>query len=472
MPDAPRSSEKRLGWILILTSSAFFMTCLDTLVVGTSLPRIQESLRVSFASLQWTVNSYNIAIAAGIICAAALGDRYGRRRLFVAGLLLFVAASAACALAPSGAVLIGARAIQGLGGATILPLSLTILTESFPVDRRATVFGIYGGLAGLAVAAGPIVGGAVTEGIDWHWIFWLNVPIGLAAALLSTRLLPESRGPVVPLDLTGVALASVALVGIVWGLVRANDAGWLSVETLATLVAGWAAFAAFFVWEARAAHPMLSLRLLRVRAFAAGNAASFFSLASISAGAFLTTQYFQFALGYSPLQCGVRLLPFFGTPMIFAPIVGKLSGRTGLRPPITAGMLLMCAGFVLVAIEASTHPSYPALVIPLFAAGLGASMTIPTVPAAVMGAVHPSETGTASGTNNMLQRFGAVFGVALASSLFSAYGGLGSPGSFTDGYRPGIAVAAALALLGAFAGLSVSKRAPVEAAPEPVLEPA
>jgi EmrB/QacA subfamily drug resistance transporter len=448
--------------VLVLTSAAFFMTCLDSLVVGTALPRIQQSLHVGFASLQWTVNAYNIAVAAGIICAAALGDRYGRRRFFAFGLLLFTAASGACALAPSANLLIGARTAQGLGGAIILPLSLTILTEAFPAERRAAVYGIYGGLAGLAVASGPIVGGAVTEGLDWHWIFWINVPIGIAAGVLSLRLLPDTFGPRTPLDLGGVGLITIALVGIVWALVRGNDAGWTSAEIAATFAVGAAALVGFVIWEARVAHPMLSLQLLRIPAFAAGNAASFFAMGSISAGAFLTTQYFQFGLGYSPLQTGLRLLPFFGTPMIIAPLAGRFAGRLGLRPVIVAGLALLGGGFVWVAIVASLHPSYVELVIALAIAGVGVSMTLPTVPAAVFGAVDPAQMGKASGTNSMVQRFGAVFGVALASAVFSANGRIGTPATFTDGFRPAVLVAAVLALLGAVAGLAVRTRAASE----------
>ena len=466
-------TSPRLNWVLTLCSAAFFMTCLDTLVVATALPRIQESLHVSFANLQWTVNAYNIAVAAGIICAAALGDRYGRRRLFCLGLVLFTAASAVCALAPNAAVLIGARTAQGLGGAVILPLSLTILTEAFPPHRRAAVFGIYGGLAGLAVALGPIVGGAITEGIDWHWIFWINIPIGVAATLLSTRLLPETFGPRTPIDLAGVGLCTIGMVGLTWALVRANDVGWGRAEILATLGAGTAAFAAFLVWESRTEHPMLSLQLLRIPAFAAGNAVAFFSMASISAGAFLTSQYFQFALGYSPLQAGLRLLPFFGTPMVIAPLAGRFSGRLGLRPVIVTGMTMLAGGFIWVALAASQHPSYLMLAVALCLAGIGVSMTIPTVPAAVFGSVDPSKMGAASGTNNMLQRFGAVLGVALASSVFGSYGAISSPAGFTDGFRPGIAVAAALALFGALAGLAVATRQAAKAKPntEPAAVP-
>ena len=460
---------RRLRWILTLTSTAFFMTCLDTLVVATALPRIQESLHVGLAGLQWTVNAYNIALAAGIICAAALGDRFGRRRLFVAGTSLFTVASIVCALASSGSVLIAARTVQGLGGAVILPLSLTILTAAFPAERRASVLGVYGGLAGLAVALGPIVGGAITEGASWHWIFWLNVPIGVAAIPLSLRYLPESYGPKTPLDPIGVALCTVALVGLACGLVRGNDIGWGSREVAAAIVVGALALVAFVAWEAWTAHPMLSLSLLRIPAFAAGNAASLLTMAAISSGAFLVTQFFQIVMGYSPLEAGVRLLPFFATPMVIAPAAGKLSERVGLRPLIVLGQLMLGAGFLWVALVATTAPSYLSLVVALAVAGVGVSMTIPTTPTAVFGAVAPEQLGRASGMNSMLQRIGAVLGVAIASSVFSAYGKLGSPETFTTGFRPAVAVAAALAFAGAAAGLGVLARTsdPRSAAPEP-----
>jgi MFS family permease len=298
------------------------------------------------------------------------------------------------------------------------------------------------------------VGGIVTEGLDWHWIFWINVPIGLLAVVLVPRFLPESFGPAAPVDLLGVALCSAGVVGLVWGLVRASDAGWGSLEIVSTLALGVAALVAFFAWEARTPHPMLPLRLLAIRPFAAGNAAAFFSMGAISAGAFLTTQYFQFALGYSPLQTGVRLLPFFATPMFIAPLAGAVSGRLGLRPVIVTGLALLGAGFAWVAATASLHPSYPEIVIALLIAGVGVSMTLPTIPTAVLGAVDPAEMGTASGLNNMMSRFGGVFGIAVASSVFSAYGKLGSPASFTAGFRPGVAVAAVLAFAGAAAALA------------------
>ncbi len=461
---APR--EPRLGWTLGLTSMAYFMVVLDSLVVITALPRMQHDLHAGLATLQWTVNSYGIAFAAGIITAAALGDRFGRRRVFVAGLMLFTLASAGCALSPTASALIAARAVQGLGASAILPLSLTILTMAFPAERRGTIIGLYGGLAGLGIAIGPLVGGAVTEGLSWHWIFWINVPIGIAASLLSRRLLPESHGVPARLDLPGVALVSAGVVALVWGLVRAGQAGWASAEIITALVLGAALLGAFVCWESRAREPMLPLRLLRIQAFAAGNATAFLMFGAVFSAGFLVAQYFQFALGYSPLATGVRLLPWFATPMLISPIAGALSDRIGRRPVIVSGLLLQALGLSWVALNASAAASTLRLVLALLVAGIGISMALPTVPTAVLSAVAPSEMGKASGITSMMQRFGAVFAIAIASSVFAAHGHIGSPASVAAGFRPALAVSAALSLLGAITALAVATRRP-----EPVTDP-
>jgi EmrB/QacA subfamily drug resistance transporter len=462
----------RLRWVLALTSLAYFIVVLDSLVVVTALPRMQQDLHVGLATLQWTVNSYGIAFAAGIITAAALGDRFGRRRVFITGLALFTLASAACAVAPGATALIAARAVQGFGGAAVLPLSLTILTTAFPAQRRGAIVGIYGGLAGLAVAAGPLVGGAVTQGLDWHWIFWINVPLGLAGSLLSLRLLPESYGAAARLDLPGVALVTAGVVGLVWGLARTTQAGWGSAEVITALAGGAMLLAGFFAWEARAAEPMLPLRLLRIRAFAAGNATGFLMTGSTFSAAFLISQYFQFALGYSPLATGLRLLPWFGTPMLIAPLAGALSDRIGRRPVIATGLLLQAAGFAWVAATASAAGSTLGLVFALLVAGVGVSMALPTVPVAVLSAVQPAEMGKASGIATMMQRFGAVFAIAIATSVFGAFGGLGSAAHVTSGLQPGLAVSAGLSLLGALTALAITagRRSPA-AEPEPAEVP-
>ncbi len=345
------------------------MVVLDSVVVITALPRIQRDLHVGLDSLQWTLTAYNIAFAAGIITAAAVGDRFGRRPIFNLGLALFTVASALCALAPNAPDLIVARTVQGLAGAIVLPLSLTILTTAFPAERRGMIIGIYGGLAGLAVALGPIIGGAVIQGLDWHWIFWINVPIGAVALPLALRLLPDSHGASERLDLVGAALVTGAVVAVVWALVRGDQAGWTSAEIVGCLLAGACALIAFGAWEHRCSEPMVPLRLFRSTAFAVGNVTTFLMTGAIFAAGFLVTQEFQLARGYSPVAAGVRLLPFFATPMAISPIAGAVSDRIGRRPVMATGLFLQTAGLVWVAVAGSLSTSWVELDVALLIAG-------------------------------------------------------------------------------------------------------
>jgi EmrB/QacA subfamily drug resistance transporter len=457
MTDTP-ATKRRLGWILGLTSTGYFMVILDSVVVITALPRMQRDLHVSLASVQWTLNAYGIAFAAGIITAAALGDRFGRSRVFTGGLALFTVASVACALAPNASELIVARTVQGLGGAIVLPLSLTILTSAFPAQRRGMILGIYGGLAGLAVAMGPIVGGAITQGIDWHWIFWINVPIGVIAVLAGVRVLPESYGARARLDLVGVGLVSTGVVALVWALSRANDVGWSSGEVLGTLAAGAVLLIAFVGWESSVTEPMVALRMFSVRDFAIGNVTTFLMSGAIFAAGLLVTEEFQLARLYSPVGAGVRLLPFFATPMFVSPIAGALSDRIGPRPIMVVGLSMLSAGLGWVAWRGSLATSWIELVIGLLIAGVGISMALPSVPAAVLSAVAPHEMGKASGINYMSQRFGAVFAIAIASAVFSANGHLGNPAGVTAGFKPALWVCACFAVLAALSASCISPR--------------
>jgi EmrB/QacA subfamily drug resistance transporter len=454
MTHKPRN--RHLGWVMALTSTAYFMVVLDSVVVITALPRMQRDLHVSLASLQWTLNAYGIAFAAGIITAAALGDRFGRRKVFTIGLALFTAASVACALAPNLSELIVARTVQGLGGAIVLPLSLTILTAAFPLARRGMIVGIYGGLAGLAVAMGPIVGGAVTQNIGWHWIFWINVPIGILAVVLGQRLLPESYGAQERLDLVGVGLVTAGVVALVWALSRASALGWSSAEVVSMLVAGAALLVVFAVWEGSVREPMVPLALFAVRDFAIGNLTTFLMSGAIFAGGLLVTEEFQLARHYSPVGAGVRLLPFFATPMLVSPLAGAMSDRLGRRPIIVVGLSMLTAGFAWVAWHGSLGTSWTELVIALLVAGVGISMALPTVPTAVLSAVAPQEMGKASGINYMAQRFGAVFAIAIGSTVFATYGGLSSPAAVTAGFKPALWACSVLAGLGALTALAMS----------------
>jgi EmrB/QacA subfamily drug resistance transporter len=358
--------------------------------------------------------------------------------------------------------------VQGLGGAIVLPLSLTILTTAFPAERRGMIVGIYGGLAGLAVAMGPIVGGAVTQGIDWHWIFWINVPIGVTAVLLGLRLLPESYGAQERLDLIGVGLVTAGVVALVWALSRANQVGWSSAEVVSTLAAGTVLLIAFASWETMVPQPMVPLRLFKLPEFAIGNLTTFLMSGAIFAAGLFVTEYFQLARHYSPVGAGVRLLPFFATPMFISPVAGALSDRIGRRPIMVAGLSMLTAGFVWVAWQGSLDTSWIELVIALLIAGVGISMALPTVPTAVLSAVAPEEMGKASGINYMAQRFGAVFGIAIGSAVFTTYGRLGSPQTVTAGFKPALWACAALAALAALSAIGVTssrREAAIQAEP-------
>ena len=461
------NTRSRPAVSLLLTSVAFFMVALDALVVITALPAIHAQLGGSLTTLEWTVNAYGLAFAAGIVTASALGDRLGRRRLYVAGLILFSAASAACALAPTAATLIGARAVQGVGAAIVTPLSLTILTSSFPAAKRGAVVGIWGGIAGLAVAGGPLVGGAVVQ-LSWHWIFWINVPIGIAAAIASARLLPESYGPARRLDLPALPLIAGAAMALTWGLVRAGQAGWGSTQTVALLAGGAALLAGFILRERVAADPMVPLRLFRSRTFTAANTATFLQSGAIFSAAFLTTEYFQLGLGYGPLATGLRLLPWTATPMIVAPLAGSLADRIGTRPLLVTGLALQAAGLAWCAAIASASGGYAQFVAPLIIAGVGISMSIPTSASAALGAVPPAEVGTASGVNNTMGRFGGAFGVAIVTAVFTAHGSLASAAGVVAGYRPALVVSAVLSLAGSAAAVAISRRRATVAADAPL----
>ncbi|MBV8084088.1 MAG: DHA2 family efflux MFS transporter permease subunit [Chloroflexi bacterium] len=464
------NSTPRPGWTLVLTSLAFFMVSLDALVVITALPAIQRDLSASLSTLQWTVNAYTLAYAAGIASAAALGDRFGRRRLFALGLGLFALTSAACAVAPGAELLIAARVLQGLGAAIIMPLSLTILTSAFPPERRGAMVGLWGGIAGLAVAIGPLVGGALTQGLNWHWIFWLNVPIGLISALLATRLVAESYGSRARLDFPGALLVSAGAVGTVLGLVRASTLGWGSPTTAITLSLGLVAMAGFVVREQRAPEPMLPLHLFASATFSAANLTGFFMSGSLFAAAFLVAQYMQLALGYSPLESGLRVLPWTAAPLIVAPLAGALSDRVGRRPIIAAGLALQAAGFSAFALLAGTGTSYWLAILPLAIAGVGVSMALPVVPATVLSAVASPDMGKAAAVNSTLQRFGAAFGVAVASAVFAANGSLAGATAFTAGFRPALLIIAGLSAAGVVSALMVgSGMRPVATESEPTM---
>jgi len=471
---SPGESPRRLT--VALTAVAYLMVTLDALVVVTALPAIHRSFGGGIATLQWTVSAYSIAFGAGILTAAALGDRFGRRRVYVCGLALFATASAACAVAPNAAALVGFRTVQGIGASIVTPLGLTLLTSAFPAARRGAAVGIWGGVAGLGVACGPLLGGAITQGLSWHWIFWVNVPIGAVAAVGAATRLSESKGARARLDLPGLALVSGAVALLILGLVRGAQNGWSRPLTLGGLLGGLTLAAAFVASESFAAEPMIPLSLFRSGAFASAVVAQLAMGASIFSAAFLTSQFFQLALRDSPLATGLRLLPWTITPLLVAPLAGSLSDKVGARRLVVPGMLLQAGGFAWIVDLTAWHAHYSAWVVPLVIAGVGISMALPCVPAAGLRAAPPASLGKAAGVINTAQQFGAVLGVAIVTVVFDVNGNLRSPAAVASGYHAALKASAGLSLIAAFAGIGLRarsrKRQPAPAAHAGAAEPA
>jgi EmrB/QacA subfamily drug resistance transporter len=458
-------------WTLTLASIAALMITLDALVVSTALNTIRTDLGASLESLEWTVNAYGLSYAVLMMTGSALGDRLGRRRVLLVGLAGFTAASAACALAPSIGWLIAARTVQGAGGALIMPLAMALVSAAFPPAERARAMGLFVGLLGLGVVGGPVVGGAVAEALSWQWIFWLNVPIGVVLIpLIRLRIAETPRGSA-RLDGPGVALATGAAFGLVWGLVRGNAAGWGSAEVVGSLAGGVLLTVAFVRWELRAPAPMLPMRLFAERTFAVSNACGLLLFASNYGSVFLIAQYLQANRGYSPLGAGVRMLPWTVTILAVAPLAGALAARYGVRRLVTGGLALQAIGVGLVAVLADAGASYPVLIAPLVLAGSGISVAMPSAQNAVVGAVPPAAIGQASGTYNTLRQLGGAFGVAIVVAVFSAAGSYASPQAFGDGFVVALGVAAIIAAVGAGAALGLPGPRRVTAEPAPAAVP-
>jgi len=445
-------------WVLALTSVASLMVALDALVVSTALSTIRIHLHASLAQLEWTVNAYVLSLAVLLMTGAALGDRLGRRRLFTGGMGLFVAGSAACALARNIGWLIAARTVQGAGAAVMMPLAMALLSIGFPRAQRPKALGIFGAVTGLGVVLGPLVGGAAVQGLSWPWIFWVNVPIGLATIALTRARVGESVGPDAALNLPGLALVTGGVLGIVWALVRGNTAGWGSPEVAGPLAAGVALVAAFIAWELRARQPMLPMRMFRSRPFATGNAAIFFLWGSALGSVFFFAQFLQIGLHYDPLAAGVRLMPWGAAVFVAAPVAGARIRRTGERPFITGGLLLVAAGAAWLALAATPHLAYWQLLVPLVLTGLGFSVAIPATQSSVLSHVALQDIGKASGTFAMLRQLGGAFGVALAVAAFAGSGSYASAQAFSAGFGPALGICAALALAGSAAGLLAPAR--------------
>jgi len=461
----PAKKTRSAIWTLAITGAALFMTALDNLIVGVALPSIRADLGGTIETLEWTVNAYTLTFAVLLITGAALGDRFGRRRMFAIGVGLFTVASAAAALAPSLDALIAARALQGAGAAIVTPLTLTLVSGAFPPEKRGAALGIWGGISGLGVALGPLLGGAVVEGISWQWIFWINVPVGLILLPLAMRHLPESTGPDKSLDLPGLGLVGGGLFGITLGIIRGESMGWTSAPILASIGIGVLLLAAFVAWELRTREPMLPMRFFKSRAFSATNGLSFSMFFGTFGAIFLLSQFFQTAQGFGPLEAGLRTLPWTVMPMFVAPIAGALSDRIGTRPLMFTGLLLQAGGLGWIALISAPDLAYGQMIVPFMMAGTGMALVFPTAAASVMSSVREREQGKASGSTNAIREIGGVMGVAVLSSVFAANGGFESPQAFNDGLVAALPIAVVVLTIGAFLALLVPGK------PKPKAEP-
>ncbi|MGR8008954.1 MFS transporter [Streptomyces hypolithicus] len=442
-------------WALVITSTAEFMAALDNLVVTTALPSIREDLGGGIEDLEWTVSAYTLTFAVLLMLGAALGDRFGRRRLLMIGMVIFTGASAAAALAPGIDSLIAARAVQGVGAAIMMPLTLTLLVAAVPAERRGVALGIFSAVGGLAVASGPLIGGSLTEHISWQWIFWLNVPIGLALLPLSRLHLAESYAPDARLDVRGTLLVSGGLFGIVYALVNGQADGWGSAPILTGLIAGGGLIGAFIHHGIRAKNPMLPMRLFRDRAFFGINVASLLMFLGMFGSIFLLSQFLQNVLGYSPTEAGLRMLPWTAVPLVVAPFAGYLSDRIGGRPVVVAGLALQAVGLAYFAAVLGPDVSYAAQLPGLILSGIGMALYFAPAASLVMSSVRTAEQGIASGANNALREVGGALGVAVMGSVFAAQGGFETPDAFTDGLLPALWIGAAAVGLAAVVGLLI-----------------
>jgi EmrB/QacA subfamily drug resistance transporter len=471
-PGRGAGATREQRWVLALASLASFMVILDTLVVTTALTTIRRQLGASLAGLEWTVSAYTLSFAVLVMTAAALGDRLGRRRVFAAGLAVFGLASAGCAMAPGTGALIAARTVQGAGAAAIMPMALALLNGAFPAARRGWAIGVYGSVTALAAVAGPVLGGAVTQGLGWPWIFWINVPVALVAIPLVLSRLTDTPGPGGSVDLPGLLLVTAAALGLVWGLVRGNTAGWGSGEIVAALAAGAVAALGFAAWERRAARPMLLPHLFRSPAFSAGNAAIFLINASLTGAIFLMPQFEQVVAGQDPLSAGLRLLPWGILPFLIGPRAGALADRIGERALVVTGSLLQAGGMAWIAAVAGPSTAYPVLIAPMSLVGAGFALAIVALTRSVTSNVPLADIGKASGAFTTMRQLGGAFGVAALGAVFAATGGYASATAFSDGFTAAFGAAAVMALAGAGAGVILSGRGHRTPAPSQDAAPA
>ncbi len=451
-PADPLSLASRRGrWVLVATVLGSGMATLDSTVVNVALPRIGRDLHGGVADLQWVVTAYLLTLASLLLIAGALSDRFGRRRIFLVGVIWFTVASVICGLAPSAATLTAARALQGVGGALLTPGSLAIIEASFRTEDRAAAIGAWSGLGGVAVAIGPFVGGYLVQAWSWRLVFFINVPIALAVVAITRRHVPETRDPAAPrrVDAAGAALAALGLGGITYALIELPAHGARATDVIAAGAVGLVVLIAFFIVEQQRAAPMLELALFRSRPFSAANAETFVVYAALGGALFLLPIDLQQVLGYSPLAAGAALLPMTAMLLLLSASMGRLAQRIGPRVPLTLGPIVAAVGLLLF-VRSEAGSSYVATVLPsLLVFGLGLAITVAPITATVLGAAPTGKAGLASAINNCVARTGSLLAVA----MLPAASGLDEqsylhPEVFAAGFRRGMIIAATLCASG------------------------
>ncbi|WP_162462938.1 MFS transporter [Paenibacillus psychroresistens] len=442
---------KNQGKILIVTCLALFMTMLDTLVLGVALPSIQNSFHADMTELEWFLNAYTLTFAVFLIPASLLGERFGRKRMFILGVLLFTIGSILSGFSDSALSLSIARAVQGFGGAFIMPISLTLVYSVFSVEKRAAALGIWSGVSGLGLAIGPLVGGAVIEGFPWQMIFWLNIPIGILVVIFSSLWIPESRGSSKPFDVLGVGLLGIGLFGIVYGLVMGNTEGWGSASVITSIAAGLVLLLIFARRSLKQAEPMINLRFFKNRNYLSFNLAGFWMSAGIFGSIFILTLFLQQGQGFSPLQAGVREMAWTGMTMIMAPLAGLFINRLGSKNILIMGLVLQLFAmlyFAIITLINGAHYPFTTLLPGLMMAGAGMGLSFTPLSHGILTSLAEKDAGEASGVSNAFRELGGVFGVAIAGLIFQMGSAVTSQEQFADHLVPALFVCSAMIAVG------------------------
>ncbi len=460
-------------WVVALTVLGSGIAALDATVVNIALPSIGRQFHTGVSALQWVMTGYTLTLAAFLLVGGSLGDRLGRRRVYLIGVIWFALASAACGFAPNAVFLIITRALQGVGGALLTPGSLAILEASFAPEDRGRAIGAWSGLGGVATAAGPLLGGYLITAASWRWIFFINLPIAATVVALGVRHVPESRDPAATgrLDEAGALTAVVFLTGITFAFIEAPTLGWSSPSVLAMTLVGVAGLAAFLTRERSAGSPMLPLGIFRSRQFAATNAVTFIVYAALTGATFLVPVELQIANGYSPLESGLAFLPLTFIMLLLSARSGRLASRIGPRLQMSVGPIVCGAGFALLTF--ATHGSnYFVYVLPaVLVFGLGLAITVAPLTSTAMSSAPPEQSGIASAVNNDVARFGGLLAVAVLPALAGITGtSYLHPHALEAGFRTAVLIAAALCAAGGLLAAATITNRPRQA-PVPAPEP-